>query len=70
MKKGDILKAQSSTLFARHIGELAKEKQEYAVPSPNNKKLSILYVLDILKSYSDEDHLLTQSQIAEKVFSQ
>ena len=68
-KKGDILKARSSNLFARHKGKLAKEKQEYAVPSPNNKKLSILYVLDILKSYSDEDHLLTQSQIAEKVFS-
>ncbi len=40
------------------------------MPSPNNKKLSILYILDILKSYSDEDHLLTQSQIAEKLFNQ
>ena len=36
---------------------------------PNNKKLSILYILDVLKNYSDENHLLTQADIAKKIYS-
>ena len=36
---------------------------------PNNKKLSILYILNILKTYSDENHLLTQADIAKKLYS-
>ena len=34
---------------------------------PNNKKLSILYTLQILKDYSDEKHLLSQNEIAKKI---
>lgn len=37
------------------------------MPSSSNKKLSILYTLKILKEYSDENHLLTQTQIANKI---
>ncbi len=37
--------------------------------SYNNKKLSILYILQILKDYSDENHLLTQSDIAKKIYN-
>lgn len=33
----------------------------------NDKKGSLLYVLDILKEYTDEKHLLTYSMIAEKL---
>ena len=36
---------------------------------PNNKKLSILYTLQILKDYSDENHLLSQSEIAKKIYN-
>lgn len=36
---------------------------------PNNKKLSILYTLQILKDYSDENHLLSQNEIAKKVYN-
>lgn len=32
-----------------------------------NKKLSILYILEILKDYSDENHLLSQSEIVKKL---
>lgn len=67
---GAIMKTRSPSFFAYRAKRLAREGKERAVPSPNNKKLSILYILDILKSYSDEDHLLTQSQIAEKLFNQ
>ncbi len=35
--------------------------------SESNKKLSILYTLEILKEYSDENHLLTQSDIISKI---
>lgn len=35
----------------------------------SNKKLSIFYILKILKEYSDDNHLLTQSQIADKLYS-
>lgn len=35
--------------------------------SETNKKLSIVYTLEILKEYSDENHLLTQSDIASKI---
>lgn len=37
--------------------------------SDTNKKLSIFYVLNVLKEYSDENHLLTLDQIAEKIYS-
>lgn len=33
----------------------------------SNKKLSIIYTLEILKEYSDENHLLTQNDIADKI---
>ncbi len=33
------------------------------MPSPSNKKLSILYILKILQDYSDENHLLTHNDI-------
>lgn len=33
----------------------------------SNKKLSIIYTLEILKEYSDENHLLTQKEIADKI---
>ena len=36
---------------------------------PNNKKLSILYTLQILKDYSDEKHLLSQNEIAKKIYN-
>ena len=34
-----------------------------------NKKLSILYVLEILKEYTDENHYLTQNEILKKIYS-
>ena len=34
-----------------------------------NKKLSILCILEILKDYSDENHLLSQTEIAKKLYS-
>lgn len=34
-----------------------------------NKKLSILYVLEILKEYTDENHYLTQDEILKKIYS-
>ena len=37
---------------------------------PSNKKLSILCVLEVLKKYSDQNHLLTQKDIAKKVFDE
>ncbi len=37
------------------------------MPSETNKKLTILYILEILKEYSDEDHPLTQVEIIEKL---
>lgn len=33
----------------------------------NNKKIILLYILDILKEYSDSNHLLTQKDILEKL---
>ncbi len=36
---------------------------------PNNKKLSPLCILSILKEYSDENHFLKQEQIIEKVYN-
>ena len=35
--------------------------------SPNNKKLSILYILQVLRDFSDESHLLSQQNIIDKV---
>lgn len=35
--------------------------------SESNKKLSIIYTLEILKEYSDENHLLTQADIAKLI---
>ena len=37
------------------------------MPSSSNKKLSILYTLQILRDYSDENHLLSQSEIVRKI---
>lgn len=37
------------------------------MPSSSNKKLSILYTLQVLKEYSDENHLLSQNDIATKI---
>lgn len=37
------------------------------MPSSSNKKLSILYTLQVLKDYSDENHLLSQNDIAIKI---
>ena len=34
------------------------------------KKISILYILNILKEYSDEDHPMSQQQIADKLLEQ
>lgn len=36
---------------------------------PSNKKLSILYILEVLKEYSDSEHLLTQEEIINKIYS-
>lgn len=36
---------------------------------PSNKKLSILYTLQILKDYSDEQHLLSQQEIGKKIYN-
>lgn len=35
---------------------------------PNNKKLSALCILDVLKEFSDCNHLLTQAEIIKKVY--
>ena len=35
--------------------------------SKSDKKLSILYLLDILKQYTDENHSLTYSEIDQKL---
>lgn len=37
--------------------------------SPSNKKLSILYTLQVLRDFSDENHLLSQNDIATKINS-
>lgn len=39
------------------------------MPSSSNKKLSIFYVLEVLKDFSDENHLLSQNEIAKKIYS-
>ncbi len=44
-------------------------KRGNIMASESNKKLSIIYTLEILKEYSDENHLLTQADIA-KLISQ
>lgn len=46
-----------------------RAKGEEIMPSSSNKKLSILYTLKILKEYSDENHLLSQTEIAKKIHS-
>lgn len=38
------------------------------MPSPSNKKLSILYTLQILRDFSDENHPLSQNEIADKIY--
>ena len=45
------------------IRKLKRLKMAYT----NNKKLSIIYILEILKEYSDEKHPLTQSEILKKL---
>lgn len=39
------------------------------MPSSSNKKLLILYVLNVLKEYSDENHPMLQEEISRKIFS-
>lgn len=39
------------------------------MPLDYNKKLSIIYILNILKDYSNENHLLTQDDIIKKLYS-
>lgn len=39
------------------------------MPLSSNKKLSIFYVLEVLKDFSDENHLLSQNEIAKKIYS-
>lgn len=38
------------------------------MPSPSNKKLLLLYVLDVLRECSDEEHPLKQDEIAKKIY--
>lgn len=35
-----------------------------------NKKSSILLVLKVLEEYSDEEHYLTQQEIADKIYQE
>lgn len=44
-------------------------KEGLVMAYSNNKKLSIIYILEILKEYSDEKHSLTQSEILKKLYS-
>ena len=37
--------------------------------SEYNKKLSILYILEVLREYSNETHPLTQEDIIKKIYS-
>ena len=39
------------------------------MPAENGKKIIILYILQILRRYTDADHTMTQQQIAEKLRS-
>lgn len=39
------------------------------MPSSSNKKLLILYVLKVLREYSDESHPMLQEEISKKIFS-
>ena len=39
------------------------------MPAENGKKIIILYILQILRRYTDADHTMTQQQIAEKLQS-
>ena len=48
-------------------GIIAKRGTKMALPS--NKKLSILYILKILQEFTDENHLLTQAEIASKLYT-
>ncbi len=40
------------------------------MPMENGKKIIILYILNILKKYTDADHTMTQQQIADKLLSE
>ena len=40
------------------------------MPAENGKKIIILYILNILRKYTDEDHPMTQQQIIEKLRSE
>ena len=39
------------------------------MPTEYNKKLSILYILNVLREYSNENHPLTQEEIISKIYS-
>lgn len=45
-------------------------KGEKAMANMGNKKLALLYILKILEEYTDFDHRLTQSEIADKLEQQ
>ena len=60
-----IMGAVCSLLFKLHIisaDTYKKYKKLYY-----NKKMAIFYILDILKEFSDSDHLLTQKDIINKL---
>ena len=40
------------------------------MPQETGKKIIILYILQILRKYTDADHTMTQQQIAEKLRSE
>lgn len=46
---------------------IISKKQEVKHMFTGNKKLSILYILEILKDYSDENHFLSQAEILKKL---
>lgn len=39
------------------------------MPGTSNKKLLLLYVLDVLREYSDEEHPLKQDEIVQKIYN-
>ena len=40
------------------------------MPADSGKKIIILYILNILKKYTDVNHTMTQQQIADKLLSE
>ena len=46
-----------------------REKREYVSRCRKEDQYSLYYILNILKQYSDEDHPMTQQQIADRLLS-